>query len=172
MQNKNKAFTLIELLIVIAIIGILASVVLVSLSDTRQRSKDNKVFSTASSINKAVALCSASGSGISKPANRITGGNIICSDGTTNSAGVWPDLSGTGWAYYDYSSGPNTCTAVAGPYGHGIWNCTSATPRFALDNNGGTKKIACGNGTPIFNGSIWTAISDFSGSSGCKREGF
>jgi prepilin-type N-terminal cleavage/methylation domain-containing protein len=39
--NSNKGFTLIELLVVIAIIGILSSVVLVSLQTTRGKAKDS-----------------------------------------------------------------------------------------------------------------------------------
>lgn len=36
----NKGFTLIELLVVIAIIGVLSSVVLVSLNSSRQKARD------------------------------------------------------------------------------------------------------------------------------------
>ncbi len=57
----RQGFTLIELLIVIAIIGILASVILVSLNSARNKSNGAALKNTLSSLKAAVALCCSTG---------------------------------------------------------------------------------------------------------------
>jgi prepilin-type N-terminal cleavage/methylation domain-containing protein len=59
MKYKNKkAFTLIELLIIIAIISLLASVVLISLSNAREKAKIARFKSQAKAVQaKAVSEC-------------------------------------------------------------------------------------------------------------------
>lgn len=55
-NTSSKAFTLVEVLIVIAIIGILASVAIVSLNGARQKAKDQAIVASANSMMKAAMV--------------------------------------------------------------------------------------------------------------------
>ncbi len=56
MFKKNKGFTLLELLVVIAIIGILSTIVLVSLQSARRRAQDAAIQSQLAQIPSAAEL--------------------------------------------------------------------------------------------------------------------
>jgi prepilin-type N-terminal cleavage/methylation domain-containing protein len=57
-KKEKKGFTLIELLVVIAIIGLLSSVVLVSLGGARQKARDARRNSDIRQISLAMEMCS------------------------------------------------------------------------------------------------------------------
>jgi len=54
--SKNKGFTLIELLVVIAVIGLLSSIVLVSMSEARGKGRDGRRLQDIPQIVKALQL--------------------------------------------------------------------------------------------------------------------
>ncbi len=95
---RKRGFTLIELLVVIAIIGILATVILVNLTGGRKAAQATAVLSYLKSVQTTAITCTDDGRLVSEPTNASTGGGNICS--TTDALGDWSTLANyPNWKY-------------------------------------------------------------------------
>jgi len=127
-KATTRGFTLVELLVAMAIVGILAGAVLISVSSMRNKALTSAALQVASSIMPAAMECNAKGLPLS---------NSVGADVCSGSGVAWPTLntsSTTGWnwgsvngsdEYYltDGSTPTNyiLCRVNNDPWGWGSW---------------------------------------------------
>lgn len=92
-KSKN-GFSLIELMLVVAVIGILAGIVMVPLRGQRERAEDIKILADLSATIQPILVCFSDGNNVYFPS--ASGTENICRDGTNNAElsayGQWPDM--------------------------------------------------------------------------------
>lgn len=81
-------FTLVEIMVAIAIVAILASVVLVSMTSYRARARSAKALASLSSALPGMVSCWGNGGSVASPSS----GGDICS--LSSGYGKWPNLAG------------------------------------------------------------------------------
>ena len=88
MNFKNRGFTLIELMVVITIIGLLASAVLASMSNSRKSARDASRVQAVKELQKSLELYRNANNGIYPCATAACGAlgaaGVVINDGVTN----------------------------------------------------------------------------------------
>jgi type II secretory pathway pseudopilin PulG len=162
MVKKNKGFTLIEILIIVAIITCLVSAVLVSLMSSINKAKDNSAFTSFQGFASPAFLCLTTGSStvrlVDPPLPWHSGANI-CSDPVITSTANWPDFSRYGWTTFNWCSVDSPVEimpAITGPYSNGT---------IGGDRSSGLFCFMLRN--PLYgNKAIWCTME------GCNKKGF
>jgi prepilin-type N-terminal cleavage/methylation domain-containing protein len=141
-NNKNKGFTLIEIMVAIAIVGITSAMVLVSMNSFGAKARSSKALAQLSSAIPSMVSCWGNSNDVKNPTSG--GGGAICkqkaSDGGADitSYGYWPSWTGDLDDYgFNLSPGDTVLTSPSS------WKISVHGDQFELCCN--AKMNSCGN---------------------------
>jgi len=142
-MRKNKGFTLIEILIVVAIIGILASIILVGLSSFRSQGRDARRIADLHQVQNALELYfTKNGTYPTAIADSAAGWTTFSNTLTGAGIGVYvipKDPTATQTYKYAYSAGGYVLAATLENTGNpALANDVDGTIYSAIDCTGGT----------------------------------
>jgi prepilin-type N-terminal cleavage/methylation domain-containing protein len=109
--SSRRGFTLIELLVVLAIIGMLSSVVLISLGSAREKSRDTRRMRDINELQKALALYITTNASypVAATAVTITGADavsaLLIADGATPAVSSDPLTPAYDYSYQTTANG-------------------------------------------------------------------
>ena len=126
-KNQKKAFTLIELMVAIAIVAIMAAIVMVNLSGYASEARSNKALAEMASALPFMISCWGNGGDVKAPAS----GGDICS--LASSYGKWPVNTSGDLTNYNYTS-----SAAGGKLDRSSWFIS-----FSSDSNHDNHRICC-----------------------------
>jgi len=145
-MKKNKGFTLIELMIVVAIIGILAAIAIPKFADLIRKSKEGATKGSLASVRSAVTIYYGQNEGVYPSTNSATAdGNDITTEFAGQTVPAYlssipfvklgrPGYTDKNLVYYDQLGGMNkTGWGYAGPQtGNVIVSCTDQDSKGAI----------------------------------------
>ncbi|MCX6764394.1 MAG: type II secretion system protein [Candidatus Nealsonbacteria bacterium] len=149
-MKENKGFTLIELLVVIAIIGILSSIVLVSLGSTRGKARDARRQSDVRQMGLAMEMYYDSHNSVYTTTDPMT-------TGVTNFLSPFPQDPTAGKSYQWVTNSGAACGGAA----IGQWYCIWATTEQGTQAGMNMVIFANQRGTKSTNtdGATWAAMT-------------
>lgn len=120
-MRKTKGFTLVELLVVVAIIGILATVVIMNVSNAQKNARRNTALSNLNDALKVAASCVATEKTLTRLGtdtapltinDSTTTTTPICADSDSDVNANWPKLP-KGYEYQIGTNNPAPYTYIA-----------------------------------------------------------
>jgi len=158
-MNKNKkGFTIIELLVIIAIIGILVTIVFVDLLSAKKKAQDNSAFTSFKSVAAPAFMCLSSGvPGVQLTDPESTAGTVSVCSPPEEGISAWPDFSKYGWSntlsaslsdekgfyWCDVNYNSDTAPSTIGAYSNGSLGGTDSAGNFCFMLKNGDKYIWC-----------------------------
>ncbi|MGP4862725.1 pilin [Psychrobacter sp. T6-5] len=133
-MNTQKGFTLIELMIVVAIIGILAAIAIPQYQNYIAKSQVSRVMSEVGSMRTAAETCLNEGKAAGDCQFGWTGSNLLGAegDGTSLQTGLTATFGGQGEdSTLSATFGDSAATAITGKNltwkrtGNGAWTCST-----------------------------------------------